>query len=303
MRVEFIQIMNEKEAELNRLRKDWESSKLDVMELEDKIRECGGGDYQMLEKRINVLLEQNQKLVEANRNISAEAKARNLEIESEIRMFKQRNEEIVKDLVREKEKSEMMEVRIETIKERAVAVENTNLQSQDRIIQLERELDSVYFELNQLKKRIISERGEYNENSYNTTRNFNSEYTSRPKYQESIEEGPVTYTSRPRYQEPAEEIALSYRNPRNPAFHVEPTQNRLKNNQEKSPFQRQSLEQKLESLLNDKQRLEKEYAKIPDICKNAPSKRRKEEIELELEILETNVHNLRSKIRSRTRPL
>ena len=304
MRVEFVQIMNEKEAELNRLRKDWESSKLDVMELEDKLRECGGGDYQMLEKRINVLLEQNQKLLEANRNISAEAKARYLEMESEIRMFKQRNEELIKDLMREKEKCEMMEVRMETIKERAIVVENTNLQSQERILELERELDSVYFELTQLKKRAIADRGEYYENSSNSTRNFNSEYTSRQRFQESNEEGTGIYTSRPRYQEPAEETALTYRNTRNAsAFQYEPTQNRLRNNQEKSPFQRQSLEQKLESLLNDKQKLEKEYAKIPDICKSVSSKRRKEELELELEILDTNVHFLRSKIRSRPRPL
>lgn len=278
MKQEFIQIMNEKEAELTRLRKDWESSKLDVMELEDKLRDSGSADTQAMEKKINVLLEQNQKLLEANRNCYLEAKSRYGEYELEVRMFKQRNEELVKDLMREKEKSEMIEVRMNTIKERASVIETTNLQSQDRILQLEHELDAMYWEMNALKKRA-SEKSDFYEMAPNTARNYNEDYLPRTRF--------------------TDEDSFSKKNPRNSIGFSNEPQNRLRNTQEKSPFQRQSLEQKLESLLNDKQKLEKEYAKIPDVCKNAAGKRRKEELELELEILETNVHNLRSKIRNR----
>ena len=297
MRQEFIQIINEKDSEIQKLRKDLENSRLDVIELEDKLRDIGGEDVQELEKRMSVLIQQNQKLLEVNRTINAEAKGKFAELESDLRMSASRNEDLLKDLMREREKNEMIDTRFNTIKERSVLLENANIQAQDRILSLEKELDTVYRDLNQSKKRGYAERNEYFDISPNTARNDYYECipnTARNFYEE--------YSSRPREQTMQDDSMSSYKNQRNNFTNQnEQTVNRLRNTQEKSPLQRQSLDQKLDSLINDKQRLEKEYSKLPEVCKNISSKRRKEELELELEILDTNIHNIKSKIRNKSR--
>lgn len=284
LKQEFIQILNEKDIELQKMRKELDSSKLDIMVLEDKLRDAECLDSQELEKRIGALLEQNSKLLEANRLLSAESRGRMTEMESELKHFKQRNEEILKDYLREKEKTEMLEVRINTIKERALVVESANVQLQERVISTERDLENAFREIKALKKVRIMDEGEYFEIGPNTTRNFHDDFPMRPRHVGYAEENTV------------------FRRPRG----VSETQNEnlgnwQRNNQDKSPMLRQSLDQKLDTLLNEKQQLEKEYAKLPDVCKNLASKRRKEELELELEILDTNIHNLKSKIRNRLR--
>lgn len=275
LKQEFIQVLNEKDQEINKLKKELESARLDVIELEDKVRGSNSQECFELEQRIASLVEQNQKLLDFNRNSSVEAKNRMNELDSEMRLVKQRNEELIRDYLREKEKNDMLEVRISTIKERAAVLDNTNQQMQDRIISLERELDS--FNQNQPvhKKRIDS--NVYIDVSPNTTRNFYEEYRS----------------ARP----PDDNFVPRPRNVSNQEHHWP------RNTPDRSPLQRQSLEQKLDSLMQDKQRLEKEFSKLPDVCKNVASKRRKEELELELEIIDTNIHNVKSKIRNRIRQL
>lgn len=275
LKQEFIQVLNDKDQEINRLKKDLESSRLDVIELEDKIRETNSQECYELEQKISNLVEQNQKLLEFNRSSSIEAKNRVSEIESEMRLVKQRNEELIRDYLREKEKNDMLEVRISTLKERASVLDGTNQQMQDRIILLERELDSVNRDIPLNKKR--AENNVFIDVSPNTTRNFYEEYRSNRPPEEPI-------MNRPRNVSAQE-------------------QHWPRGTNDRSPLQRQSLEQKLDSLVQDKQRLEKEFSKLPDVCKNVASKRRKEELELELEIIETNIHNLKSKIRNRIRQL
>jgi hypothetical protein len=277
---EFIQLLNEKEAEISKLKKQLESSQLDVMELEDKIRDYSVSDTQELEKKINFLVEQNQKLLESNRMISNESRAKCNEIEAELRSLKQRNEEVLKDYYKEKEKNDSLELRMNIVKERTAVLENSTIQLQDRVMYLERELDAAYREKNTLNKRGFNDREEYFDYIPNTARNFQDDYP-KPRSQFVLDESFNNRNSRQSsnlYPEPSKE---------KPA--------------DKSPIQKLSLEQKLDSLICDKQRLEKEYAKQPEVCKNIASKRRKEELELELEILETNIQNIRSKIRNRPR--
>ncbi|OMJ70869.1 hypothetical protein SteCoe_31055 [Stentor coeruleus] len=284
LKQEFIQILNEKDAELQKMRKELDSSKLDVMVLEDKLRDAECHDSQELEKRIAALLEQNSKLLEANRLLSAESRGKMTEMESELKHFKQRNEEILKDYLREKEKTEMLEVRMNTIKERALVMESANVQLQERVIATERDLENAFREIKALKKVRIMDEGEYFEIAPNTTRNFHDDFQMRPRHVGYAEENNVFRRTRGVSETQNENLG-----------------NWQRNNQDKSPMLRQSLDQKLDTLLNEKQQLEKEYAKLPDVCKNLASKRRKEELELELEIIDTNIHNLKSKIRNRLR--
>lgn len=273
---EFIQTLNEKDAEITRLRKELESSKLDLMVLEDRIRSESGQESYELEQKIASLVEQNQKLLDYNRTASVEAKSRMNELESEIRLIKQRNEELIKDYLREKEKNDMMEVRMATLKERTAILDNTNLQMQDRIFGLERDLESAHRELSYVKKRPDGD--VFIDVTPNTTRNCYDDYQ---RHRIPVEDH---YPVRPRGSSNMD-------------------QHWQRNTQDRSPLQRQSLEQKLDSLVQDKQRLEKEYSKLPDVCKNLAAKRRKEELELELEIIDTNIHNVKSKIRSRIRQI
>ena len=276
LKQEFIQVLNDKDQEMNKLKKDLESSRLDVIELEDRLRESNSQECYELERKISSLVEQNQKLLEFNRNTSIEAKNRANEVESELRLVKQRNEELIRDYLREKEKNDMLEVRISTLKERASVLDSTNQQMQDRIILLERELDSCHRDTPMTKKR--TEGNVFIDVSPNTTRNFYEEYRgNRPPPEEPL-------VNRPRNVSAQEQHWPRATNDR-------------------SPLQRQSLEQKLDSLVQDKQRLEKEFSKLPDVCKNVATKRRKEELELELEIIDTNIHNVKSKIRNRIRQL
>ncbi|OMJ72050.1 hypothetical protein SteCoe_29607 [Stentor coeruleus] len=284
LKQEFIQILNEKDAELNKMRKELDSSKLDVMVLEDKLRDVECHDSQELERRIAALLEQNSKLLEANRLLSAESKGKMNEIESELKHFKQRNEELLKDYLREKEKTEMLEVRMNTIKERALTVESSNVQLQERIITTERDLENTFREIKALKKVRIMDEAEYFEITPNTTRNFHDDFPIRSRHVKYPEENNAFRRTRGVSETQNDHLG-----------------NWQKSNQDKTPMLRQNLDQKLDILLNEKQQLEKEYAKLPDVCKNLASKRRKEELELELEIIDTNIHNLKSKIRNRLR--
>ena len=268
MKKEFLLILNEKEAEISKLRKELESSKLDVMELEDKIREMNAEDTEELEKKINNLLDQNQKLQESNRSLALESKNKVFELESSLKLGKQRYEDLMHEFYKEKDRSEMLESRLSAVKERAGTLENSSFQASEKILYLERELENTYRELDSFKNRF-AERNDFYDTVPNTARNYHEEY--RPKFDE-----------------------FNYSRPRNTSIQNDPWQRT-----EKSPIQRQSLEQKLDLLVSDKQRLEKEYYKLPEVCKNVSSKRRKEELELELEILDTNIHNLRSKIKNR----
>jgi hypothetical protein len=275
LKQEFVQVLNEKDSEILKLRKELEGSRLDYMELEDRFKAETGQESFELEQKIASLVEQNQKLLDFNRNSTLEAKNRMNDLEAETRLVKQRNEELIKDYLREKEKNDMLEVRIATLKERSSLLENTNMQMQDRIISLERELESVNREIGYLRKRPEPE--VFLDLSPNTTRNCYDDY------------------QRPRL--PNED---HYTRPRNSS---NMDQHWPRVSQDRSPLQRQSLEQKLDSLIQDKQRLEKEFNKLPEVCKNLAAKRRKEELDLELEIIDTNIHNLKSKIRSRIRQI
>ena len=163
-----------------------------------------------------------------------------------------------------------------TLKERTAILDNTNLQMQDRIFGLERDLESAHRELSYVKKRPDGD--VFIDVTPNTTRNCYDDYQ---RHRIPVEDH---YPVRPRGSSNMD-------------------QHWQRNTQDRSPLQRQSLEQKLDSLVQDKQRLEKEYSKLPDVCKNLAAKRRKEELELELEIIDTNIHNVKSKIRSRIRQI
>jgi hypothetical protein len=59
-----------------------------------------------------------------------------------------------------------------------------------------------------------------------------------------------------------------------------------------------NLEQKLMVLHLEKEKKVGEFGKMPEVCKTVASKRRRDELELEISILDTNIASLKSKLRT-----
>jgi hypothetical protein len=79
----------------------------------------------------------------------------------------------------------------------------------------------------------------------------------------------------------------------------EPARNERKSKRNSEPDGNavQNLENKLMTLQLEKQRLESEYSKIPEHAKQIAVRRRREDLELELSILDTNIANMKNKLR------
>ncbi|CAG9336284.1 unnamed protein product [Blepharisma stoltei] len=314
---ELQDIISIKDNEIIKLKKALENAKYDIMDLEDQVRNGGnynGEDFNNLQKRCAYLEEQLQK---GNKN-SDGYKERYEQSEMELKNANLSIEELERQLNKAREKIEELENRVNSNKNTSNA-EKDLARAEDRIEMLEAELESskkkcsqqikqltlendqLKLQINQLKKAPSREDIDENPRYYEREeeeRPIRAEEPRRNQNQNRESHSPLIRNMSRTNNSACVENALNWETPPRQFIKKEPKKpdvSPIPGPKNDNIDVMANMESKLNMLLVDKQRLENEYNRIAN---NAQNKRRKDELELEIDILNTNIGNLKNKLRS-----
>jgi predicted RNase H-like nuclease (RuvC/YqgF family) len=242
------------------------------------------------------------------------------DVDRELRLAKDRNDDLERVLIREKERQTETERKLTKSKEKIFSLESDLQRFQEKCSKLERDLqeakDRISHEAGQqlretegLRRKIEDltqeilrrERNEeYRKKMYSPEYNFHPREPTRPRdFEEPPRRRDFAETSKiPEFRR--EESVKDFSRTREPRDFREPREDILtwqKKEVSRMPENLKGLEGKLMNLQMDKKRLEDELAKIPQTGKRLAQIKRQEEIQLELEILNSNIGTLRNKLR------
>lgn len=238
---------------------------------------------------------------------------RTQDIERDLRNIKDRADDLERQLIREKERNQDLERKIIKAKDRGLSIQNELNRTEERNKRLERDLQEA-------KDRLTYESAQQLRDNENLRRKIedlteeivkkekrNSHYESRKEFSEPRQD----FNEYPR--EKNERLSLPRKNvnefrredEKREVFEgfdrrsdpISWKKNDLPSPRNKNPENIKGLEGKLMALQMDKNRLDDELAKIPLQGRRIAQIKRKEEIELELEILNANITTVKSKLR------
>ena len=259
---------------------------------------------------------------------------RTQDIERDLRLAKDRADDLERQLIREKERSQHFERKISKAKDRIFGMQSEIIRAEERNKRLDRDLqeakDRLSYESGQQLRDTEALRRKIEELTQEVTRK-----DRKDSYEETRKEFPEMYIepklSNTEYRRENTEYRRDnseYRKANTERFSI-PRKNNIelrgedekrsfrdypefndrrsdpiswRKNEAISPKNRvpenlRGLEGKLMALQMDKNRLADELAKIPPQGRRIAQIKRKEEIDLELEILNSNISTIKSKLR------
>jgi uncharacterized phage infection (PIP) family protein YhgE len=239
------------------------------------------------------------------------------DVERDLRVAKDRSEDLERQLFREKERNQKLERKLNKSKEKGFHLENENNRLEERVKRLERDLqeakDRLSYENSQqlheietLRRKIedltqeISRKNDYQEDTrklFYDRKDFN--YNSQQNmYTKDLPDRYEPRREHSDYRRPARKVFDEY------SEYIERRSDPISYQKtEKLNPRRQSienvkgLENKLMNLQMDKKRLDDELSKIPPQSRRIAQLKRKEDIELELQILNSNISTIKTKLR------
>ena len=255
------------------------------------------------------------------------SRSRTQDIERELRTSKDRSDEIERQLQREKERNQDLERKITKSTDRGFNLQNELTRAEERIKRLERDLqeakDRSSHETSQQLRETEILRRKIEDLTQEILRKERKDLQegNRKEFYESAKEFSDNYVEpRRENNEHRREHNERYSLPRrgDSEFNREDTKRNnqdiflfsdkrndpitWRKNEAQSPRNRQpenvkGLEGKLMNLQMDQKRLVDELAKIPPQGRRIAQIKRKEEIDLELEILNSNISTIKNKLR------
>lgn len=238
-------------------------------------------------------------------------RSRSSDVERDVRMFKDRVDELQRILEREKDRNEELERRLIKSKEKIFALESELVRAEDRNKRLEKEV----FEVKDRVSRESTQQLRETEYLRRKIEDLTHEVIKSPRksFYDSIKHEP--------YEEPNFSRSYTDRTDRNRAFRsddgdqrtdslnfrtferprpIDPERNQMKEILSPKPKPQEnlkSLETKLMNMQIEKKRLEDDLSKIPPLGRKLAQIKRQQEIELELEILNSNINAIKGRLR------
>lgn len=294
---EFQELLAIKDNEIIKIKKNLENARFDIMDLEDQLRNCNSDDFNNLQKRCLHLEEQLSKANNKNDRDRYE------DSETEMRSYKAKIEDLQRELVKSREKFQDLENK----NKNANVTEKELMKAHVRIEDLEIEIENYKKKYNKEIKQLSLENEQLKQQiNHKKNRDEAEDRYYEPEAPSRLERGntnqkdshsPMIRNMSRTNNSSCVESALNWETP--PRSFNKKDPKRL----DTSPIPSgrpdidplSNMESKLNMLQSDKQRLENEYMRIPNTSQN---RRRKEDIELEIDILNTNISNLKNKIRN-----
>lgn len=231
------------------------------------------------------------------------------DIERELRSYKERAEVLDRQLEREKQKNSELERKFSKSKDRIFALENDLNRAEDRNKRLEKEVqdskDRISHESTQQIRETEYLRRKIEDLTQEIVKSSRNSYTPGQRF-EHPEENLFTKSYSRNYREEEPEFRPKSRTIDRREFKdynekkYEPDNWQMKeilSPKNRPPESTQSLETKLMNMQLEKKRLEDDLSKIPSHGRRLAQIKRQQEIELKLEILNTNISALKTKLR------
>ena len=240
------------------------------------------------------------------------------DIERELRGYKERCEGLDRQFEREKQKNSELERKFSKSKDRVFALENNLSRAEDRNKRLEKEVqdskDRISHESTQQLRETEFLRRKIEDLTQEILKSSRNSYTPVQRF-EYPEENPFSKSYNRTYREEEPEFRPKPRERERERDRERERERERRDYGEKkyepdnwqmkeilSPKNRpqestQTLESKLMSMQLEKKRLEDDLAKIPPHGRRLAQIKRQQEIEVELEILNTSISALKTKLR------
>ena len=295
---EYESLLQEKDFEIQSLKKEVDNSKLTVMELEDQLRHQNNREAEVLVEENEDLRKQ---LAEASNKDSDTVK----KLQRENSNLKSQCEDMYNELNYERSRADELENKLNNLKKKVSYLENELHGAHSHIEDLEAELNEARQYLNRMSRQQESEtqnpkriQSTYDlraeEQRFDTGPRRNIARTNNSsEVSNALHWNPRDVSPRPSHSESVRELTPIQEREKSPFYKRERASSAKRNGDAAS-----NLENKLAMLQGEKQKLESEYAKIPEHARNAAQRRRRQDLELELEILDTNIGNLKAKLRN-----